>query len=127
MEINWLGLSIGVISSFLLGAVWYGPLFGKAWMNYQNKTKEDFQGNPIIPMIVSFIYLVVMGIFINFYNGLCDCHMSFWILSFLLILVCVLGMLQASLYEKKSFGIVAINAGYCTVCIVILSSFIHYL
>lgn len=31
-EINWLGLLLGSVAGFALGAVWYGPLFGKAWM-----------------------------------------------------------------------------------------------
>jgi hypothetical protein len=32
MDVNWLAVVAAAISSFVLGGVWYGPLFGKAWM-----------------------------------------------------------------------------------------------
>jgi hypothetical protein len=31
-EVNWLAILVGAIAWFILGALWYGPLFGKAWM-----------------------------------------------------------------------------------------------
>ena len=32
-NINWLSVVVAAASSFLVGGLWYGPLFGKAWMN----------------------------------------------------------------------------------------------
>jgi hypothetical protein len=29
--INWLAVVLGAVAFFVLGALWYGPLFGKAW------------------------------------------------------------------------------------------------
>jgi Na+/H+ antiporter NhaA len=31
-DVNWLAILVGAIAWFILGALWYGPLFGKAWM-----------------------------------------------------------------------------------------------
>jgi hypothetical protein len=31
IHLNWLAIIVAVIASFLLGSLWYGPLFGKAW------------------------------------------------------------------------------------------------
>ena len=31
IHLNWLAIIVAVIASFLLGGLWYGPLFGKAW------------------------------------------------------------------------------------------------
>ena len=31
MEINWLAVVLSGLSAFVLGGLWYGPLFGKAW------------------------------------------------------------------------------------------------
>lgn len=30
-EVNWLAIIVGTIAWFALGALWYGPLFGKPW------------------------------------------------------------------------------------------------
>jgi hypothetical protein len=32
IHLNWLAILAGVISNFVIGSLWYGPLFGKAWM-----------------------------------------------------------------------------------------------
>ena len=31
IHLNWLAIGVAVIASFLLGGLWYGPLFGQAW------------------------------------------------------------------------------------------------
>jgi Na+/H+ antiporter NhaA len=31
-DVNWLAILVGGIAWFIIGALWYGPLFGKAWM-----------------------------------------------------------------------------------------------
>ena len=31
IHLNWLAIIVAIIASFLLGGLWYGPLFGKAW------------------------------------------------------------------------------------------------
>ena len=31
-DVNWLAILVAAIAWFILGALWYGPLFGKAWM-----------------------------------------------------------------------------------------------
>jgi len=32
-DVNWLAILIATLVYMVLGALWYGPLFGKAWMN----------------------------------------------------------------------------------------------
>lgn len=31
IHLNWLAILVAVIASFLVGGLWYGPLFGGAW------------------------------------------------------------------------------------------------
>lgn len=40
-DINWLGLILAGVFCFMLGMLWYGPLFGKTWMKLSNLKKED--------------------------------------------------------------------------------------
>src|SRR5450631_499343 len=39
-QIHWLAVVAAAIVGFPLGALWYGPLFGKAWMAATGITKE---------------------------------------------------------------------------------------
>ena len=31
LDINWLAVIVAAVATFVLGGVWYGPLFGKIW------------------------------------------------------------------------------------------------
>ena len=41
--INWLAVLIATASAFVLGALWYGPIFGKAWMAEMGFTEEHLK------------------------------------------------------------------------------------
>jgi hypothetical protein len=46
MEINWVAVLVAAVSTFVLGGLWFGPLFGKAWMRVSAMTPERAaQGN----------------------------------------------------------------------------------
>jgi hypothetical protein len=42
-QIHWLAVAVAAIVGFPLGALWYGPLFGNAWMAATGITKERAQ------------------------------------------------------------------------------------
>ncbi|MEM9404001.1 MAG: DUF1761 domain-containing protein [Pseudomonadota bacterium] len=45
--LNWLAVVVAALSAFMIGAIWYGPLFGKAWQRSSGLTDEDIQqGHP---------------------------------------------------------------------------------
>jgi hypothetical protein len=52
--LNWWAILAATIAGFLLGGIWYGPLFGKAWLRAIGKREEDL-GSPAIPMTLSFV------------------------------------------------------------------------
>ena len=31
LDINWLAVVVAAVATFMLGGVWYGPLFGRVW------------------------------------------------------------------------------------------------
>jgi hypothetical protein len=41
MEINWLAVLAASLVGFVVGAIWYGPVFGKVWMGLVGLTEED--------------------------------------------------------------------------------------
>ncbi len=53
MEVDWLAIGVATVVAFVLGGLWYGPLFGKAWMTALGKTEADIQPTPA-PFIISF-------------------------------------------------------------------------
>jgi hypothetical protein len=56
MRTNYPAVVVAAAAYWLLGALWYGVLFSKAWMNLEHMTAEQVQGaSPAIPFIVSFL------------------------------------------------------------------------
>lgn len=39
-SINWLAVIVAAVATFALGALWYGPVVGKAWMRASGMTEE---------------------------------------------------------------------------------------
>jgi len=115
--VNSIAVLLAALSGFLLGGLWYGPLFGKAWMAENGYTIEslakDF--NPVKAYGATFVFAFIAswtfamalgpevywkrGALYGFVAGLC------WV-----------GMAMATSYifERRSFRHWAINAGYHT-------------
>ena len=43
-ELNIIAIIVAALVPNVLGAIYFGPLFGKQWMSSLNFTKEDFEG-----------------------------------------------------------------------------------
>ena len=71
--LNWWAILVATIAGFMLGGIWYGPLFGKAWLRAIGKREEDL-GNPVIPFTLSFftafVTALLMALLINSLDGL---------------------------------------------------------
>lgn len=41
--LNWWAILVAVAAAFALGGLWYGPLFGKAWLSALGKDEKDLK------------------------------------------------------------------------------------
>ncbi len=116
--INWLAVGAASLVGFVIGFVWYGPLFGKAWMQEAGLTEEDVEnGNMAKIFGITFVLQVIMtfclamfladdsigiseGTFYGFLTG------AGWILPTMII---------NNLYEQRSFKLSFIQGGYWVV------------
>lgn len=46
-EIHWLAVAVAGLSGFLVGGIWYGPLFLAPWLRAEGKTKADMKGHGV--------------------------------------------------------------------------------
>jgi len=71
-SISWVGVAAAVAASFVLGFVWYGPLFSKPWLRELGKTEEDMRADggelgPIlaVQLVATVITATVLAIIIE--------------------------------------------------------------
>jgi hypothetical protein len=57
---GYLAVLVATIAAFIVGAIWYGPLFGRAWRRLLNVPEGASMGMPIKPMVGGFFATLVM-------------------------------------------------------------------
>src|SRR5690349_12678384 len=60
-QLNWRHILVAGIAYFALGALWYGPLFSKKWIAYQNINMNDPNARKGVAgiMITSLVWMLV--------------------------------------------------------------------
>ena len=54
LDLNWLAVLAAAVSAFLLGGLWYGPLFKKAWCREAGMDPDSAPGHPARIFAVAF-------------------------------------------------------------------------
>ncbi len=58
---NWWAVLAATVLAFVLGGIWYGPVFGKAWLEALGKTEDDIQPSAS-PFIISFFTALLTAV-----------------------------------------------------------------
>jgi hypothetical protein len=116
MALNWLAVIAAALSSFVLGGLWYGPLFAKPWMSAAGVTADQvangnkaliFGGTFVLALIAAASFAIFLGpnvtattgALYGFVAGLCWVTTSFG---------------STYLFEHKPMSLWLINGGYRT-------------
>ena len=124
MAINWIAVVVAAASTFALGGLWYGPLFGKAWMSASGMTPERAaEGSMGRIFGVSFILQLVAATVLAAFVGSPDV-MPFWPAFAAAVSVGVAWVAPAFgvvyLFEQRPFKHFAVNAGYHVVSFTVM-------
>ena len=66
--LNWLAILAATVAAFVLGWLWYGPLFGQAWLKAIGKTAEEIEPSPrpfIITFFTTLLNCIVLAALMN--------------------------------------------------------------
>jgi len=121
-SLNWLAIFVAALSSFLIGGIWYGPIFGKAWMAENNFTEDQLkQRNMGMVFGVSFLLALFAAFNLAMFLGP-EATLSFGTMAgFLAGFGWVATMVGIHyLFEMKSLKLFFINAGYSTVALTVM-------
>jgi MFS family permease len=116
-EVSWLATLVATALAFALGGVWYGPLFGKAWMAEHGFTEEQLRKDfdPVktygLTAVLAALSAIVFGIFL----GLLGAHTALFAVGFgfsagLFWVAASIG--TNSLFERGTLRLFLINGGY---------------
>ena len=56
MKTNYAAIVVAAVAYWLLGAVWYGVLFSKPWMELEHMSMEQAKSmNPVLPYVITLL------------------------------------------------------------------------
>ena len=112
---NLLAILVAASTGFLIGGLWYGPLFGKAWMAEHGFTEEQLRGSNMLKIYgLTFAFSVFSAVFLGHLLAFFDTNTR----STLMISAGIsLGFLFPAigtnyLFSRKSGRLFFIDAGY---------------
>ncbi|WP_372936647.1 DUF1761 domain-containing protein [Mariniphaga sediminis] len=125
-SLNFWAVLVATSSAFIVGWLWYGPLFGKQWIKLNGFSKEDLmEGGMSMPliMIINYIATALAAVAIAMFIG-AEATAAFGIFAGLMIAIFWIGTsrLNDVLYERKPWGLFFINTGYNVVIYAIMGA-----
>lgn len=112
---NLLAILVAAATGFLIGGLWYGPLFGKAWMAEHGFTEEQLRaGNMVKIYGLTFAFSVLSALFLGHLLSAVDASARATIMiSVGIALGYIIPAIGTNyLFSRKSGKLFAIDAGY---------------
>jgi hypothetical protein len=112
---NLLTILVAASTGFLVGGLWYGPLFGKAWMEEHGFTEAQLRsGNMLKIYGLTFAFSVLSAIFLGHLLAFFDTNArSTLMISIGISLGYIIPAIGINyLFSRKSGRLFAIDAGY---------------
>jgi hypothetical protein len=114
-EVSLVATLVATVLGFGLGALWYGPLFGKAWMAAVGLTREQIEqrANPATTYGVTFVLGLVASYVFGLYLGP-NPGRTFAVAAGAAAGLCWVATALATnyLFEGRPAALIAINGGY---------------
>jgi hypothetical protein len=125
-DINWLAVLVATASSFVIGSLWYGPLFQKPWMAASGMTREQgakgnmaliFGGTAVLNLLIAIALALLVQGHHGWRSGL---HTGLF--SAFFFVATSLGVIY--LFEQRSLKLWLVNAGYQVVNFAVMGTII---
>lgn len=121
--INYWAILVSALSTFLIGGLWYSPaVFGKAWMRENGFTEEELKkGNMAKIFGLTFVLALIAAINLAMFLGP-DVNIGMGAFYGFLAGFGWVAMFIGThyLFERKSFKLFLINAGYSVVALTVM-------
>lgn len=125
VAINWLAVIVAAIAKFVIGWIWYTPLFGKQWQAAIGMSQEQVRGNLAPALIAEIITDLVMAAVLACFIGYSGANTL--LQGALIGLVAWLGFVATVsiaqvFYEKRSWQLWSINNGYLVISLIVMGA-----
>lgn len=124
------GVIIAAVASFILGFLWYGPIFGNYWAKLMKMSKKSKPKNLISLMIMNFIGVFLTALVLSLLVS--SLNVVGWSSSILFAFWIWLGffasatLLNGSLWEGKTLELYFLNAVFWFINLIMMTWIVSY-
>ncbi len=118
IAVNYLAVLVAAVVSFILGAIWHGPLFGKTWAAARGLTPEQIEaGKKDMPRYMVIIFLLLLVVAWALAVLAAYTHLATWMQGLKLGLICWIGFAvtvsfaEAAMTSGRKYTTFYIGAG----------------
>ncbi len=97
---NWWAVLAATVLAFVLGGIWYGPVFGKAWLDALGKTEDDIQPSAA-PFVISFFTALLTAVVLAWLIG--ALAIKGWLGGAVLGLIAGVGFIATAMASDSAF------------------------
>ena len=122
--INWWAVLLAAALAFALGEIWYGPLFGQAWLGVRGKAEEQLEPSTQ-PFIIRFFAVLITAVVLAWLAV--ELAVQGWLDGAILGLVMGIGFITTSnasdgAFLRTSLNLFLIQSGYRVVYAVLMGA-----
>ena len=126
ITVNYVAVAVSGVAAMITGAIWYGPLFGKLWMELVGVKKEDVKKEEMpklygVMFVGALVEAYVLSIFIHYAGAITlvdGIKTGVW--AWLGFVGPV--MLGNYMFAKRPLKLFKIDAGYALVNLVVMGA-----
>ena len=122
-HLNWLAIFVSALAGFAIGGLWYGPLFGKAWMTETAITPERARaGNMTRTYVLALLLNLIAAFSLAMFIGAGDLNFGVFagFMTGATFVATALGITY--LFEMRSLRLWLINSGYQIVLFTVMGA-----
>jgi len=124
--VNWVAIVVAAIAQFIIGWIWYGPLFGKTWMSMmgmsqQSMGREGMGKTMVLTFIGSLVTAAVLSMLVGWMGAKtlgAGIAAGFWAWLGFVATVTLGGVL----FAKMSWNLYILNNAYQLVSLAVMGA-----
>lgn len=113
---------LAAVATFVLGGIWYGPLFGKTWLAASGLSEEDVQdSHPAKTFGIAFVSQLIAAFALSFFLSGADLMAALRVGTYIGLGIASTALATNYVFEQKSMKLFLVNAGYISVGTVLMA------
>lgn len=136
MEVNYLAVIVGAVLSMVVGAIWYGPLFGNKWMEIigvnpsSQKARKEMQesAGPLyaVQFVLTLLQVLVLAYLIADTTKVGGLERAIWIWAAFVIPTLAGAVMWTNDSGKLKWARFLIQGGYQLVIFIVFGLLLQY-